>query len=91
MQQPIASEPPDEKPKQRGAPTGNQNATKPEEEKIHGRGRVIADFGHLKTRCVKAAGKQGKKLVEWLREAAEEKLAREATEVEKTPPLNLKD
>jgi hypothetical protein len=64
--------------KKPGAPAGNKNAAKPPEEKLTGKGRITADFGDLKAACVKAAQKKGMKLVPWLREAAEEKIARES-------------
>lgn len=64
--------------KKRGAPAGNQNAAKPPEEKLTGKGRITADFGDLKAACVKAAAKKGMKLVPWLREAAEEQIERES-------------
>lgn len=57
---------------------GNRNAAKPPEEKVTGKGRITADFGDLKTACVRAAKQRGMKLVPWLREAAEEKLERES-------------
>jgi len=63
--------------KRPGAPVGNRNAEKPPEEKLTGKGRITADFGDLKAACVKAAKKKGMKPVPWLREAAEEKIARE--------------
>jgi|GEM_PF-2237562 len=63
--------------KRPGAPVGNRNAEKPPEEKLTGKGRITADFGDLKAVCVKAAKKKGMKPVPWLREAAEEKIARE--------------
>ena len=66
-------------PKHRGAQPGNTNAAKPEGEKVFGVGRVIADFGPLKSKCVKAASREGKTLTDWLKEAAEEKLGREST------------
>lgn len=61
----------------RGAQPGNRNAAKPEDQKIAGKGRIVADFGELKAQCVRAAQARGMKLVPWLREAAEEKLERE--------------
>lgn len=60
-----------------GAQPGNRNATKADDQKIAGKGRIIADFGPLKSLCVRAANQKGLKLVDWLREAAEEKLERE--------------
>lgn len=65
-------------PKHRGGQPGNTNASKPDSEKTFGVGRVIADFGPLKSKCVRAASKKGKTLTDWLKEAAEEKLARES-------------
>lgn len=67
--------------KRPGAPAGNQNAAKPPEEKVSGKGRISADFGDLKAACVVAAKKKGMKLVPWLREAAEEKIARESSDI----------
>lgn len=64
--------------KKPGAPAGNKNAAKPPEEKLTGKGRITADFGDLKAACVKAAQRKGMKLVPWLREAAEEKIERDA-------------
>jgi len=64
--------------KRPGAPVGNRNAEKQPEEKLTGKGRITADFGDLKAACVKAATKKGMKLVPWLREAAEEKIARDS-------------
>lgn len=64
-------------PKGPGAPRGNRNAAKANEERLTGKGRITADFGELKAECVKAAQKKGMKLVPWLREAAGEKIERE--------------
>lgn len=60
-----------------GAPPGNRNAVKAPEDRRHNVGRITADFGPLKARCVGSASKAGKTLTVWLMEAAEEKLARE--------------
>lgn len=59
-----------------GAPLGNRNAIKPDDQKITGKGRVIVDFGPLKVQCVRAANARGMKLADWLREAAEAHLAK---------------
>lgn len=62
-----------------GAPVGNQNAAKLPENRITGKGRINADFGALKSECVRAASARKMKLVPWLREAAREKIERESS------------
>lgn len=60
-----------------GGQPQNRNAAKPDGEKITGKGRIVADFGELKGRIKHASNKRGMKIVDWLREAAEEKLERD--------------
>lgn len=59
------------------APKGNSYAAKPESEKVSGKGRIACDIGPLKARAVRAASRRGQKLTAWIREAIEEKLARD--------------
>ncbi|MGE3748703.1 MAG: hypothetical protein AB7I98_03960 [Verrucomicrobiales bacterium] len=63
---------------QRGGQPGNTNAAKPEERKIYGKGRANIDLGPLKAAAITAASKRRMKLADWMREAVEEKLVREA-------------
>lgn len=63
---------------QRGAQPGNTNAVKPDELKIYGKGRANIDLGPLKAAAITAARKRNLKLADWMREAVEEKLKREA-------------
>lgn len=56
---------------------GNENAKKPEEEKITGKGRIVIDLGDLKGEAVRASRAREMKLAPWIREAVEEKVARE--------------
>lgn len=49
------------------APEGNKFASKPEAEKVAGKGRLVLDLGPLKARVVRAA--QGRKVVDFVREA----------------------
>ena len=51
------------------APKRNTFATKPEDEKVAGKGRLVLDLGPLKARVVRAA--QGRKVVDFAREALE--------------------
>lgn len=67
----------DSQAKRPGGQPKNRNAAKPDDQKITGKGRIVMDFGKLKTRCVRAANARDMKLVDWLREAAEEKLERD--------------
>jgi hypothetical protein len=67
----------DDESRRPGAPYGNRNAVKPDDQKVAGKGRIVADFGDLKGQCVRASRQKGMKLVDWLREAAEEKLERD--------------
>ena len=50
------------------APKGNQYGAKPPGQHKTNKGRIIADLGDLKNRCVKAARSRGLKLVDWLKE-----------------------
>ena len=56
---------------------GNDNAKKPDEEKISGKGRIVIDLGDLKGEAVRASRKRKMKLAPWIREAVEEKIERE--------------
>ncbi len=56
---------------------GNENAKKPDEEKITGKGRVVIDLGDLKGEAVRCARNRKMKLAPWIREAIEEKVSRE--------------
>ena len=56
---------------------GNENAKKPDEEKIAGKGRIVIDLGDLKTKAVRASRARGMKFAPWVREAIEEKVERE--------------
>lgn len=56
---------------------GNENAKKPEDEKIVGKGRIVIDLGDLKTKAVRASRARGMKFAPWVREAIEEKVERE--------------
>jgi hypothetical protein len=57
---------------------GNDNAKKPDEDKISGKGRIVIDLGDLKGEAVRASRKRKMKLAPWIREAVEEKIQRES-------------
>ena len=56
---------------------GNDNAKKPDGEKIAGKGRIVIDLGYLKGEAVRASRARKMKLAPWVREAIEEKVERE--------------
>jgi hypothetical protein len=56
---------------------GNDNAKKPDEEKITGKGRIVIDLGDLKGEAVRSSRARKMKLAPWIREAIEEKVAKE--------------
>jgi len=56
---------------------GNENAKKPDDEKITGKGRIVIDLGDLKGEAVRASRARGMKFAPWIREAVEEKIIRE--------------
>lgn len=56
---------------------GNENAKKPDDDKITGKGRIVIDFGDLKTPAVRASRARGMKFAPWVREAVAEKVERE--------------
>jgi len=56
---------------------GNENAKKPDDEKIAGKGRIVIDLGDLKTQAVRVSRARGMKFAPWVREAIEEKIVRD--------------
>lgn len=59
--------------KRTGAPVGNRNAAKSEEEKQTGKGRIVVDLGDWKSAMV-ADLKNGQSLKEWIIDAIKFKL-----------------
>jgi hypothetical protein len=57
---------------------GNDNAKKPEEEKITGKGRIVIDLGDLKGEAVRGPRARQMKLAPWIREAIGEKIRKES-------------
>lgn len=65
---------------------GNENAKKPDANKITGKGRIVIDLGDLKGEAVRASRARKMKLAPWIREAIEEKVARELGDAPSVDP-----